>query len=193
MTAAAPPPPPRIIATGDAGPDRKGDSQATADENADVVITARRARRSEPSYLAAQGDWNACTIDDPRQSLAACRAQIKLGAHGARGQAAAFLAEGLTQAWQGDGPRAIAAFDRAIALAPKSSLAWLNRGLARANSGDSAGASADLDQAVRLAPNSARIHYARGRLARARGDDRRARAEFDRAAELNPAYGELEE
>jgi hypothetical protein len=164
---------------------------ATSDDAASIVVTGARRRASGPSYSSTPGDWNACTIDDPRQSLAACRSQINPSAHGNKGEAAAFLAEGLTQAWQGEAQRAIAAFDRAIALTPRSSLAWLNRGLARANARDSAGALADLDRAARLAPGSARIHYARGRLLRALGQDQRAKAEFERAAEIDSAYDGL--
>lgn len=194
----SPPPPaaPRDVALAgqtslNAAPTESAAKPAESADNESVIVTASRRRSGGRSYFSSPGDWNACTIDDPRQSLAACRFQIHGSAHGTKGEAAAFLTEGLTRAWQGEGQRAIAAFDQAIALAPGLSLAWLNRGLARANAGDDAGALADLDRAVRLASYSARAHYARGRLLRARGDDERAEAEFERAAELDPAYDEL--
>lgn len=164
----------------------KSVSRAAAGDNSDVIVTAQRVRRSGPAYAMTRGAWNACTVDDPRRNLAACRA-------GAKGEAGAKLGEGLAKAWEGDERAAIAAFDRSIALDPKSAQAWLNRGLARANAGDSAGALADLDRAVRLAPTSARAHYARGRVLRERGDARRAQAEFERAAQLDPAFGDLDD
>jgi len=97
-----------------------------------VVTSAKRRGRAVPD----RGDWNACTIKDPKRSLAACRYLIDPGAKGIKGQAAAHLADGLSLAWQGNMDRAIAAFDRAIAVAPKSSLAYLNRGLAYQRQGD---------------------------------------------------------
>jgi len=176
-----------------AAPLRKAAPQAVANALGDVIVTARRARSRGPSYLSTPGDWNACTVDDPRQSLAVCHYHTGPDAHDSTGQAKLFVAEGLTEAWHGEERRAVAAFNQAISVAPNSWQAWLNRGLTRARSGDSAGALADLTQAARLAPHSPRAHYALGRLARARGDERRARSEFGRAAELDPAYAELEE
>ena len=167
-----------------AGAAAKSVGRVAASDNNDVIVTAQRVRRSGAGYATTRGAWNACTVNDPRRNLAACRAD--------KGEAGAMLGEGLAKAWQGDERAAIAAFDRAIALEPKSAQAWLNRGLARANAGDSAGALADLDRAVRLAPTSARAHYVRGRVLRNRGDTRRAQAEFERAAELDPAFGDLD-
>lgn len=169
-----------------AGAAAKSVGRAAASDNNDVIVTAQRVRRSGPGYVTTRGAWNTCTVDDPRRNLAACRA-------GAKEEAGTMLGDGLAKAWEGDERAAIAAFDRAIALEPKSAQAWLNRGLARANAGDSAGALADLDRAVRLAPTSARVHYARGRVLRDRGDTRRAQAEFERAAELDPAFGDLDD
>ena len=168
-----------------AGAAAKSVGRAEAGDNSDMIVTAHRVRRNGPGYATTRGAWNACTVDDPRRNLAACRAD--------KGEAGALLGEGLAKAWEGDQRAAIAAFDRAIALEPKSAQAWLNRGLARANAGDSAGALADLDRAVRLAPTSARAHYARGRVLRERGDARRAQAEFERAAQLDPAFGDLDD
>ncbi len=166
---------------------------ATSADEADqrsIVVTGMRRTRGV-GYLSSAGDWNACTTHDPRQSLAACRGQINPGAPGTRGQADAYLAEGLTQAWQGNPSAAITAFDRAIALAPRSSAAWLNRALAHADVGESTEALSDIAKAARLAPESARIHYAYGRLLRSSGNERRARAEFERAAQIDPAYATL--
>jgi hypothetical protein len=140
---------------------------------------------------ARRGDWNACTIEDPGRSLERCRGPVRTVARGARGQAAEPLAEGLSKAWSDDLEGAMAAFDRAIALSPRSSSAWLNRGLASRRRGDLDRALADLDRAVAYAPNDARGYYHRGLVHRERGDLRRARVDEERAARLDPRYGPL--
>jgi len=153
------------------------------------------AARSAPAASRAQvrGDWNACTVEDPSRSLAACRGPVDAGARGATGRAAAHLADGLTRAWSGDYDGAIAGFDRAIAAEPRSASAYLNRGLARRRKGETAAALADLDRAVHLAPASARAYYNRAQVFRQRGDLPRARADEARAAALDPRYAALRE
>ncbi len=183
--ASAPPAPPAMEQM---VPSRKAEAGfAAADAGDSIVVTAARRRgRSAPD----RGDWNACTVDDPERSLTACRYLIDPGAKGAKGQASSHLADGLSLAWQGETARAIAAFDRAIALTPKSSLAYLNRGLAYQRRGDIDRALADLDRAIGLAPGSARGYYSRSQLFRARGDARRADADQRRAIGLDPDYEE---
>jgi tetratricopeptide (TPR) repeat protein len=163
----------------------KSREDAAADSSDSIVVTAfARRGRAVPD----RGDWNACTIDDPKRSLAACKSLVNPGAKGIKGQAAAHLADGLSLAWRGNMDRAIAAFDQAIMIAPKSSLAYLNRGLAYQRQGDADRALADLDRAVRLAPSSARGYYNRGLLLRERGDARRANADQMRAVDLDADY-----
>ncbi|HYI41995.1 MAG TPA: tetratricopeptide repeat protein [Allosphingosinicella sp.] len=137
---------------------------------------------------ARRGDWNACTVDDPKRDPSACRRDVASVARGASGRASAHLAEGLARAWEGELDKAVGAFDRAIALAPRSSAAYLNRGLARHRLGDAARARADLDKAILYAPQSARGYYHRSLLLRERGDARRARADEERAIALDPRY-----
>jgi len=149
------------------------------------------ARAAPAAFWSARGDWNACTVDDPKRSLAACRGLVDAGAKGASGRAAAHVTDGLARAWSGDYDGAIAGFDRAIAAAPGSASAWLNRGLVRRRKGETDAALADLDRAVRLAPASARAHYNRALLLRQRGDLSRARADEARAAALDPRYAAL--
>jgi hypothetical protein len=137
---------------------------------------------------ARRGDWNACTVDDPKRDLNACRRDVASVARGATGRASAHLSDGLASAWDGDLEKAIAAFDRALVLAPRSSSAHLNRGLARRGLGDLDRALADLDRAIAYAPQAARGYYHRSLLLRQRGDRRRARADEERAVELDPRY-----
>jgi tetratricopeptide (TPR) repeat protein len=146
---------------------------------------------SERVPAGDRGDWNACTVEDPSRDLNGCRALVDPAASGASGRAAAHLADGLSLAWKGELVPAIRAFDRAIAIAPRSSFAYLNRGLAHRLSGNEGRALADLDQAVRHAPRSARAYYHRSLLLRRKGDLARARADEARAVELDSRYGAL--
>lgn len=190
LTALAPAPPP---------PPPPAPALAAAEEAnvaGDIVVTgsrvmgrAAKAQQRLEQRSAKPGDWNACTVDDPRQDLAACRKT----AAGAPGQAAALVGDGLTRAWQDDNDGAIAAFDRALAASPKSAAAWLNRGLAHARDGDDTGALADLDKAVRYAPNDPRGWFQRSLILRRLGKTAQADADAGRAAELDARYNHLVE
>ncbi len=188
--AAAPTPGAAIVVTGNrvarpaaapAPPAARAEAAELSDE---VVVTGAARSRAAPR----RGDWNACTVDDPQQSLSGCKRWVNPGAKGAAGVAAAHLADGLARAWQGEWERAIGAFDQAIALQPKSAFAYLNRGLARQRNGEPARAAADLDLAIRHAPYAARGYYSRSLLRRERGDARGAAADAERAVELDPRY-----
>ncbi|WP_157216322.1 tetratricopeptide repeat protein [Flavisphingomonas formosensis] len=150
----------------------------------DVVVTARRRETAPP----ARGDWNACTVEDPSRILSLCQRALPLSARGPKGVAAAHLADGLTRAWQGDMDGAIAAFDAAIAVAPKFSQAYLNRSLAYGRLGDDDRALADANAAVRHAPHAASAYYNRSLLLRRQGKIGAARADEDRAVEIDPDY-----
>ena len=162
--------------------------EAPRDEAGSIVVTgAKMAPRSKP----ARGDWNACTVNDPSQTLTRCRKMANQGAKDVRSRADAHLADGLKQAWAGNLDEAIAAFDRAIAVAPDLSVAYLNRGIAYERQGDRVRAIADLDRAVKHAPKSARAYYNRSLILRENGDLRRANADASRAIDLDPRYREI--
>jgi len=162
---------------------RKADDE---DEGAlDVVVTG--ARRRANAY-AARGDWNACTVIDPQESLRGCKGLIGIGAKGPAGEAAARLSDGLALAWRGNLDGAIAAFDQAIALKPRFAFAYLNRGLAYQRQGETERAAADLDLAIKYAPYAARGYYNRSVLRREQGNRRGADADANRAVELDPDY-----
>lgn len=204
----APPPPPAARSDEKASADARTEEQYAAAASP-VLVTGSRIARPNPAAAAAEpesddgdivltatrssrpgrGDWNACTVDDPRRSLSGCRHLVDPKARGAAGKAGVSLAEGLSSAWQGDYPEAIAAFDRAIAATPRSAFAWLNRGLAWKREGDLDRALADLDSAIRLAPRTARLYYQRAQILRQRGNEKRARADERRAVNLDPDYG----
>lgn len=189
QAALAPPPPPAPAVA----------ERSDEDDNMTVVVTGARTVRQESAALANRvriaeaaaaepGDWNACTIDDPRQNLRYCRELGDLSAPGAAGRANAHIADGLRFAWQGDLDRAIDAFDKAIALAPDRSLAYLNRGLARWRKGDTGRALEDFDEAIANDPDGARGYYHRSRLYQARGATARASGDARRAIRLDPDY-----
>lgn len=186
--ALAPPPPAPPAAA-----DREDDDSRT------VIVTGARVVRQESAALANRvriaetaaeeaGDWNACTIEDPRRDLRDCDELGDLSAPGASGRANAHLADGLRFAWQGDLDRAIEAFDKALALAPDRSLAYLNRGLARWRKGDTGRALEDFDEAIANDPEAARGYYHRSRLYQARGAAARASGDARRAIRLDPDY-----
>lgn len=162
--------------------------EAPRDEAGSIVVTgAMIAPRGKP----ARGDWNACTVNDPSQTLTRCRKMANKGTKDVQSRADAHLADGLKQAWAGNFDEAIAAFDRAIAVAPDLSVAYLNRGIAYERQGDRARAIADLDQAVKYAPKSARAYYNRSLILRENGDLRRADADESRAINLDPRYQKI--
>lgn len=154
----------------------------------EAVQFSAAERRMPAAKPARRGDWNNCTVDDPAHSLTDCRPLIDPGTTGPSGRAAAHVEDGLSRAWQGDLDGAIAEFDRAIAIAPRLSIAYLNRGLAYRDKGQSDRALADLDRAVRYAPDAARGYFHRGQLLRQRGQTGRAEKDEDRAVAINPDY-----
>jgi len=161
---------------------RKADEESGG---SDIVVTGARRR---PNAYAARGDWNACTVIDPQESLRGCKALLGIGAKGPAGEAAARLSDGLALAWRGDLDGAIAAFDHAIALKPKFAFAYLNRGLAYQRNGEPARAAADLDLAIKYAPYAARGYYNRSVLRRELGNRRGADADANRAVQLDADY-----
>jgi hypothetical protein len=182
MAAPAAPPPPSAA-------EAKQQRAEAAGVSDNIVVTAQRRSNSK---RGERGDWNACTVNDPSRNLALCKRLVDPGAEGPKGQAAAHIADGLRRAWQGDSEEAIAAFDRAIAVTPKSALAYLNRGLIHEQEGELDQALADLDQAVRLSP-SARNYYSRSLIQRERGDARKADRDAQRAMELDDRYEDVVE
>ncbi|MEP7005493.1 MAG: tetratricopeptide repeat protein [Sphingomonas bacterium] len=200
---AAPPPPPAeappvIASMAPRAPTIAGRVAADASPEADIAVTGTRMsessygdvvvtgqRRSAAAKPAAYGNWNACTVDDPKQRLDACRKLVDPAAPGSANRAAARVADGLSRAWQDDLDGAISAFDQAIAISPRLSFAYLNRGLVYAHKGELDRALEDMNRAVRYAPDVARNYYGRSLLWRQRGDAKRAAADQARAIALD--------
>jgi len=196
--AAEPAPGGAIVVTGSRVVTRQAESVSaisvvtseSLEDSKDVVVTGTRTRARK---AAGRGDWNACTVLDPRQSLSACRQLVDPGAKGDAGSAAGWLGDALSLGWANDWRGAIAAFDQLIALRPRSGFAYLNRGLAYDRAGEPAKALADLDRAIRYAPREARNYYHRSLLRRASGNQRGADADLERAEGLDPQYAGLDD
>ncbi len=86
--------------------------------------------------------------------------------------------------------KALAAYDRAIALKPDFVEAYHNRASGLQQLGKYKKAIIDLEQAIGLDPDSAELHYKRGCTKGSSNQSESAIADFDKAIKLNPNYAE---
>jgi tetratricopeptide (TPR) repeat protein len=84
--------------------------------------------------------------------------------------------------------RAIAAFDRALALVPDNAETLILRGNAYTSVGEHGRALADLDRAAALDPDNPRAFMVRGLVNARLGDMPRAFADYNRALSVDPKY-----
>ena len=101
---------------------------------------------------------------------------------------APLISGGLADAQNGQPKDAIAKYDQALKLDPKSATAFYDRGIAYAAMNDYARAIQDFDQAIALTPDSADMLSDRGRAYHLMGDDNRALQDLDRAIALEPNH-----
>lgn len=88
-----------------------------------------------------------------------------------------------------DSAKALAEFERAVALAPHDYRLWVALGKARERGGDAAGAESALRKASELAPNYAAVRWMLGNIILRRGErNEEAFAELIRAAENDKNY-----
>ena len=85
-----------------------------------------------------------------------------------------------------DYDRAIADFDRAIQLDPKSPLHYRDRGIALYLNGDYDEAIADFDIAISILPDDAYLYLFRALAYHMKEEHRRAVADYERAIAINP-------
>jgi tetratricopeptide (TPR) repeat protein len=104
------------------------------------------------------------------------------------GSSAAYAQNAKGVEWQdkGDHTRAIAAFDEAIRLNPKSSAFYFNRAKSWGLKQDYNRAIADLDEAIRRNPSNAQAYRLRGMTMAQIGKSKEAFADLDKAVSLNP-------
>jgi tetratricopeptide (TPR) repeat protein len=103
-------------------------------------------------------------------------------------KAAILVARGTVYATSGDFEKAMADFDEAISLTPKSAEAYGSRGWAYARYGDFDNAIDDLSTAVRFDPCNAAAYCVRGWAEENKGDSMSAITDFTEAIRLNSQY-----
>lgn len=86
---------------------------------------------------------------------------------------------------EGDLDKAIEAYGRAVALAPKSAVANYNRGYARQIKGDLEGALADYNLAILLDSGHSEVFANRGNVRQIMRDYVGAKEDYDRSLRLN--------
>ena len=122
------------------------------------------------------------------QRINGCSSIIQSGRETRRNLAIAYYSRGLAYYDKGDDDRAIADYNEAIRLDPKSAYAYSNRGLAYDHKGDLDRAIADYNEAIRLDPKYALAYFNRGNAYYQKGDDDRAIADYNEAIRLDPKY-----
>jgi lipoprotein NlpI len=147
------------------------------------------------ALLAASGAWGQPAVDaqrcatienDPDLAIAICTRAIESGRISGEALAKLHLIRGAEWAGKGDHDRAIADYDAAIRLKPRSADVFFNRGSAWAIKGEPDRAIADYDAAIRLDPKEPTAYGGRAVAWAVKGDYARAIADFDTAIRLNP-------
>jgi tetratricopeptide (TPR) repeat protein len=135
---------------------------------------------------AAADDWQDCKRGEPDRRIAACTQIINTGGESLENLALAYHTRGYAYAAKGEPDRAIADYNEAIALDPKSALTYVNRGAAYTDKGEHDRAIADYGEAIRLDSNFARAYHNRGYAYNVKREPERAIADFNVAIRLNP-------
>ena len=104
---------------------------------------------------------------------------------------AAYHTRGAAKAALGDYDKAIADFDAAIRLNPKTAINYLDRGLAKEALGEKDAAKADFEEATRINGDLAKNYYEEGRGKNHRRAYEAAMVSFDKAIRLNPEYASV--
>jgi lipoprotein NlpI len=145
---------------------------------------------------ATSGAWGQVELTDaqlcfaiggnPDLAILHCTRAIDSGKHSGDALHRLHLARGAEWSAKGEHDRAIADYDAAIRLNPKSADAFHNRGSAWANKGEPDKAIADYDAAIRLDPAESSPYAGRAVEYSIKGDYARASADFDTAIKLDP-------
>ena len=164
------------------------EAKRKSEEAEQLRQAALRAEEERQASAAAEAEAKRKSEEAEQQRLAALREEDdrKRAEAEARARYAALVSQGNTDSNAGDYDRAIADFNEAIRLDPKSSLAFINRGDTYTNKGDHDRAIADYNEAIRLDANNALALSARGVAYANKGDNDRAIADFNRAIRLDP-------
>jgi Tfp pilus assembly protein PilF len=110
------------------------------------------------------------------------------GPYSARSRAAAAHNRGLALLAKGDTDGAIAAFDEALRLYPRSILSLPARATAHLAKHQTKAATADLDTAVKLDPTFTGAYVLRGEIERTEGNLDQAIKDYQTALSIDPTY-----
>lgn len=123
---------------------------------------------------------------NPDLAISHCTRAIESGRYSGENLYRLHLSRGAEWSTKGNHDRAIADYDAAIRLNPKSAEAFHNRGSAWANKGETDKAIADYEVAIRLDPEDSSPYAGRAVEYSIKGDYARASADFDTAIKLDP-------
>ena len=167
-----------------------------------MTSNEKRARRGAgavipavAALLLAGGAWGQAPTDaqlcagivgNPDVAIQHCTKAIESGRYSGEELHQLHISRGVEWAAKGNHDRAIADYDAAIRLNPKSAEAFHNRGSAWASKGDPDRAIADYDAAIRLDPGESSTYAGRAVERAIKGDYARAVTDFDTAIKLDP-------
>jgi tetratricopeptide (TPR) repeat protein len=107
---------------------------------------------------------------------------------GTNQQVDAYVSDGMNSFQKGDLDSALAAYNHALDLNPRSASALYNRGLTKAAQDDSDGAVSDFSQALQIDPKMATAYYARGLARHSKGDLDGAILDYNLSVQNDPKY-----
>jgi tetratricopeptide (TPR) repeat protein len=127
-----------------------------------------------------------CKSPDSERAVKGCSALIKAGTETKKNLAVAYTNRGNAFSKNGEYGQAIADYDKAIELNPKSVEAYDGRGASYSSSGEYERAISDFDKVIALKPKVADTYRSRGFAYAGKGDYDRAIVDYDKAISLDP-------
>jgi len=167
-----------VTATAPVAPAKKGGGTRRT-----VTTPGQQPNAQGPKATAK--DMTACAqTRDHDATIAGCTAVVDDVKQKPKGRAAAYFNRGNAHSAKGEHETAIADYDEAIKLDPKSASAYNNRGSARSDKGDVDGALSDFNEAIKLNARYASAYFNRGNIYAAQGEAR-ALKDYDAAVKFN--------
>ena len=147
-----------------------------------------------PARAQQVQDWHVCQEKEKTtlgNHVRSCTAIIRSDRSSSKDKAIAYNNRGNILRDRGELDRAIADFDAAVRLEPKSADTYINRGIARYRRGDLDRAIADYDEAIRIDPSDIAIFHDRGVMWQRNGELDKALIDLDRAVRMSFADPEV--
>jgi tetratricopeptide (TPR) repeat protein len=135
---------------------------------------------------ARADDWPACKDTNPDVSIAGCTKIIKAGKQPVRNIAGAHFFRGNSYLNKGELDRAIADYNKAIALNSKDADFYSNRAVAYFNKRNYDRTIADASKAIALKPENPGAYNNRGNAYTSSGNRERAIEDYSKAIALSP-------